>query len=214
MLKVKYFTFNPFQENTYLVTDSESGDTLIIDPGCYDPEERAALTSYIAEHNLHPTRLLNTHCHIDHIFGNAFIAQTYDLGLEIPAGEQMVLNYAEAMGMQFGTPVDKMPAPSRLLSDKDSISLGGYSFTLLSTPGHSPDSLCFYCASENVLISGDVLFFGSIGRYDLPGGDYHTLMQSIQDKLMILPDPTKVYPGHGPETTIGQERTHNPFLTG
>jgi glyoxylase-like metal-dependent hydrolase (beta-lactamase superfamily II) len=157
-------------------------------------------------------KVINTHCHIDHVFGIPFITKRYGLKLEIHQGEVIVLNFAQQAGMMYGTPVENMPEPGAFLNEGDTVSFGNTSLEILFTPGHSPASVCFYDNTGKQLISGDVLFNGSIGRTDLPGGDYETLMQSIFKKLLVLDDDVIVYPGHMESTTIGDERARNPFI--
>lgn len=211
MIRIHSFTFNPFQENTYLLIN-EQKECIIIDPGCYYEEERHAFLHYIESESLKPVRLLNTHCHLDHIFGNRLVAATFGLGLEIHPQEQVVLDRSPAAGALYNVPFEPSPAPSHFLQHGDLISWGADKLEVLLTPGHSPGSICFYCAAQQLVISGDVLFYQSIGRTDLPGGDHDTLIQSIHTQLFPLGDAVKVYPGHGPATTIGAERMHNPFL--
>jgi len=214
MATIISLTFNPFQENTYILYD-ESGECVIIDPGCYSPDERNRLKAEISEKGLIPVRLLNTHCHIDHVFGNQFVADTYGLELEIHEGEVPVLEAAPQSAMMFGIPIpgeSLSPAPGRFLKPGEKISFGQTELDILFTPGHSPASVSFFCNKDRFLIAGDVLFFGSIGRTDLPGGDFDTLIASIADQLLPLGDDVSVHPGHGPATSIGYERQHNPFL--
>lgn len=212
MLQIARFTFNPFQENTYIAYD-ETRECAIIDPGCYTPSEKEELERFIAQMRLKPVRLLNTHCHIDHVFGNRFVAEKYGLELAIPDGEQFVLefakNYAEKM---MGLFYEESPQPAELLREDDTVRFGVSAFRVLSTPGHSPASVCFFAENDRLVFAGDVLFKGSIGRYDLPGGNLEILMQSIFDKLLILNDDVKVFPGHGAATTIGKERRNNPYI--
>jgi glyoxylase-like metal-dependent hydrolase (beta-lactamase superfamily II) len=210
-MKIRSFTFNPFAENTYVLYD-ETGECAIVDPGCYDPDEKEALTACISEEGLKPVRLILTHCHIDHILGLPFIAETYGVQAEMHKGELQVLKYAQQMGMMYGTPVDRMPDPGPFLDDGDVVTFGNTSLEILFTPGHSPASICLFERTTKQLISGDVLFRDSIGRTDLPGGNYETLLKSIFSKLMILDDDVRVYPGHMETTTIGTERQWNPFL--
>lgn len=210
-LKIQSFTFNPFEENTYIISAS-NGECIIIDPGCFDQQERQSVLDYIMDNQLKPVRLINTHCHIDHILGNAFVAKNYNLKLEIHKGEQVVLQAQESVANMYSIDYELSPAPSFFLEEGDTITLGGLELLVLFTPGHSPASICFYCESEGWLIGGDVLFFESIGRTDLPGGDHQTLLQSIRTQLFVLPDETIVYPGHGEPTKIGYEKRFNPFL--
>jgi hydroxyacylglutathione hydrolase len=211
MLQVKHFEFSPIQENTYVVYNEEN-ECIIIDPGCYFDEEKAALQQFITEQKLKPVLLLNTHCHLDHVFGNKWVAETYGLTLHLHPKEKMVLEDAPTRGLMYNMPFDNYTGELIFLKEGDTIPFGKYEFMVLDTPGHSPGSICFYCADQHFIISGDVLFRQSIGRSDLPGGDHQTLIKNIRTKLLVLPDETKVFSGHGPVTTIGDERKHNPYL--
>lgn len=211
MLQIQKFTFNPFQENTYVLYD-DTKECIILDPGMYSNEERRTFTEFITQNDLKPVRLINTHCHLDHIFGNAFLHQTYGLGLEIHAGEESILETGPISSRIYGLELEKSPAPEKYLEEGDQVTFGEQSMQSILTPGHSPASLSFYHEESKSLFSGDVLFFESIGRTDLPGGNYDTLVQSIRNKLFPLGDEVTVYPGHGPSTSLGYEREHNPFL--
>jgi hydroxyacylglutathione hydrolase len=211
-MRVQTFLFNDFQENTYLLIDEESKTCIIVDPGCNGTAEQAQFSAYIEAHRLKPTRLINTHCHIDHILGNAYVANKYGLQLEAHAGEIPVLQAGTRTAAMYGIPYVTSPDIALFLDESQVINLGNQSLSILLCPGHSPASLCFYHAESKQLIAGDVLFHESIGRTDLPGGDYDTLINSINNKLWPLPDDTIVYPGHGIPTTIGHEKNHNPFL--
>jgi hydroxyacylglutathione hydrolase len=211
MLQIKAFTFNPFAENTYIAYD-ETAQAVVFDPGCYAPNERKMLTAFIADKGLKIQRLINTHCHLDHIFGNAFVEETYGVPLECHRAEIPVLERAPMAGQMYGTPLPAQKIPTEFIEDNAEISFGNTVCRAILAPGHSPGSLCFYFEKEKILIGGDVLFFGSIGRTDLPGGSHQQLLQSIEQRLMVLPDDVKVYSGHGQTTTIGYERHHNPFL--
>lgn len=213
MIKIDFFTFNPFQENTYILSD-DSRECVIIDPGCYDSFEKDELDSFIKNQKLKPVRLLNTHCHIDHVLGNKFVADNYKLQIELNFLEIPLLRAVVDYAPQYGIFCEPSPEPFALINEGDVIKFGNSNLKILFTPGHSPGSFCFYNEKEKFVISGDVLFQMSIGRTDLPGGDYETLIKSIREKLFILPDDVKVYPGHGPETNIGFEKRNNPFLTG
>ena len=216
MAKVIKLTFNPFQENTYIVYD-DSKECVIFDPGCYTSQEQQQLVEVLEQHELKPVRLINTHCHLDHIFGNKFVAETYQLPLEIHKGELPVLEAAPQSAMMFGIsfPGGQLsPTPGKFLEAGETVQFGQTSLDILFTPGHSPASISFYCAAARFLIAGDVLFYESIGRTDLPGGDFDTLIQSITQQLFPLGDDVVVYAGHGPETSIGYERRHNPFVRG
>lgn len=214
MARVVRFTFNPFQENTYLVID-QTKQCALFDPGCASAAERDELARYIDAEELQPVRLINTHCHVDHIFGNAFVARRYGLELEIHRRELPVLQAAPASAQLFGIDYrEELLEPERFLEEGQEVVFGNTRLQVLLTPGHSPGSLSFYCAEDGFLISGDVLFQGSIGRTDLPGGDMATLLHSIREKLLPLGDEVVVHSGHGPDTTLGQERRSNPFLIG
>ncbi|MEW6468034.1 MAG: MBL fold metallo-hydrolase [Bacteroidota bacterium] len=211
MIQVHSFTFGPFQENTYVLSD-ETKECVIIDPGCYDRSERAQLAGYISEKKLRPVRLLNTHGHIDHVFGNKFISESYQLGPEIHKKDLSVLDSLMQVAQLYGLQAEPSPAPSAFLDEGDTVAFGRSALDVLFAPGHSPGSICFVSRPQKFVIGGDVLFYGSIGRTDLPGGDYDTLIGSIRTRLFPLGDDFTVYSGHGPETTIGFERKHNPFV--
>ncbi len=212
MANVVCLTYNPFQENTYLIHD-HSGECIIFDPGCYTDAERENLKQKIHDLGVKPVRLINTHCHLDHVFGNEFIANHYGLKLEIHEDELPVYEAVPQICKFYGIPFDtNLPAPSSFIKEGEVIKFGNSTLEVLLTPGHSPASLSFYDKTDGNLIAGDVLFRDSIGRTDLPGGDYDTLLKSIKEKLLVLEDDIKVHPGHGPQTTIGYERANNPFL--
>jgi glyoxylase-like metal-dependent hydrolase (beta-lactamase superfamily II) len=211
MLTVKSFTFNPLQENTYVV-HNQSGECCIIDPGCYFGNERNELKEYIQDADLSPKYLLNTHCHLDHVFGNKFVHDTWGLTLHLHEKEKPVLEYAPTFGLSWGLPFDNYKGDLIFLREGEAIRLGNDALRILFTPGHSPGHVCFYAEAEQFVIGGDVLFHQSIGRTDLPGGNFDTLITSIHKQLFVLPDDVVVYSGHGPETTIGYEKVHNPFL--
>jgi hydroxyacylglutathione hydrolase len=211
MLKIQQFTFSPIQENTYVVFN-EKGACAIIDPGCYFDNEYKELTDFIDTNNLLPKCLLNTHCHLDHVFGNKPVAEKYGLTLQIHPNEKMLLDYAPVSGESWGMPFKNYEGPLTYINEGDRITIGDDQLEILFTPGHSPGSISFYYPPGNFVISGDVLFQSGIGRTDLPGGDFDTLIKSIREKLFVLPDDVIVYSGHGPQTTIGEEKNSNPFL--
>ena len=213
MLTLKSFAFNPLAENTDVLNDQMDA-CVIIDPGCYFDNERAVLQEYIEQQSLSPKILLNTHCHLDHVFGNKFVYETWDLPLYLHEKELPVLDSAPAMGKSWGMPFENYNGDLHFLVPGETILLGDDRLTILFLPGHSPGSVGFYCASQGFIIGGDVLFHESIGTSDLPGGDHATLLRSIREQLLTLPDDTIVYPGHGEPTTIGHEKAHNPFLRG
>lgn len=210
-MQIKAFTFNPFQENTYILYD-ETKECVIIDPGCNSVAEQNQLKQFIEKEKLKPVRLLNTHCHLDHIFGNHWVAETYGLPLEANEKEIPMLSYSEQASAMYGVPMQTSPAIEIFLTEKDIITFGTQKLSILFTPGHSPGSICFYHKESNCLIAGDVLFRESIGRTDLPMGNHEDLLRSIKTKLFLLPKETKVYSGHGISTTIGYEMQHNPFF--
>ncbi len=211
MLHIQSFTFNPVKENTYLLYN-EARQCCIIDPGCYFASEEKALTDFIASNNLLPTYLLNTHCHLDHIFGNRFIHKTYGLTLHLHPLEKPVLEYGPTAGQLWQLPFDNYDGELKFLNEGDIVKLGDEALHVLLTPGHSPGSISFYSKEHKFLISGDVLFEGSVGRTDLPGGSFEVLEESIMTKLYTLPEDVIVYPGHGGSTTIGDEMKTNPFV--
>ena len=211
MLTVKSFEFSPFQENTYILYN-EFNDCIIIDPGCYYDAEKDKLVAFITQNNLKPTMLINTHCHLDHVFGNKFIAEKYHLTLQMHENEKPVLAFATTSGLMYNVPFDNYEGNFIYLNEGDTIKLGDDALHILLTPGHSPGSLSFYSAKNNFIISGDVLFQNSVGRSDLPGGNHEQLIKSIKEKLLVLPVQTIVYSGHGPATTIGEEKRNNPYL--
>jgi hydroxyacylglutathione hydrolase len=211
MLNIKSFVFSPIQENTYVLYN-EQNECMVIDPGCYFPEEEDELKAFITQSNLQPRMLLNTHCHLDHVFGNKFIAETYGLTLHMHRDEKPLLDYAPTSGLVYNMPFDNYRGEYVYLEEGNRVKLGEDELEVIEAPGHSPGHICFYCAKQNFIISGDVLFNRSIGRTDLPGGDHETLLKNIREKLFVLPAETRVYSGHGPETTIGDEKKYNPFL--
>lgn len=210
MLQVQRFTFNPVQENTYLLYNGEK-ECCIIDPGCYFASEEKELVDYISSHQLKPVMLLNTHCHLDHIFGNRFVAAKYGLSLHLHKLELPILERGPATGDMWQLPFQNYEGEMIFLEEGSSLKLGEETLEILLTPGHSPGSVCFYSRLHKFLIGGDVLFQGSVGRTDIPGGDMDTLLQSIKTKLYTLPEDVIVYPGHGDSTTIGDEMKTNPF---
>jgi glyoxylase-like metal-dependent hydrolase (beta-lactamase superfamily II) len=213
MLTVTSFTCNPVQENTYVV-HNDTGECCIVDPGCYFGNERNELKEFIQISGLTPKYLLNTHCHLDHVFGNKFIHDTWGLTLHLHEKEKPVLDYAPTFALNWGLPFDNYKGDLIFLREGDTIPLGNDALQILFTPGHSPGHIAFYCQAQQFVLGGDVLFRESIGRTDLPGGDFDTLIASIRNQLFVLPPATVVFPGHGPQTTIGYEKIHNPFLRG
>ncbi len=212
-MNIKSFTFNPFQENTYIVYD-ETKECLIIDPGCYTDSEQKELKTFINKEELTPVKLINTHCHIDHVLGNHFVNEQWDIELHMHKEDLPILKNAKDIGKIYGLEAYKdSPHPKHFLSQGDTLTFGKSDFKILFTPGHAPGHICLYNKQSNLLISGDVIFQRSIGRTDLPGGDYNTLINSIITKIFPLPDKTQIFCGHGPSTTLGYEKEHNPFLS-
>lgn len=211
MITVQIFTFNPVEENTYVLFN-EVKDAIIIDPGCYFPEEKKTVKDFIKDNELNLVQLLNTHCHLDHVFGNQWIYENYGLELFLHPNEEQVLKFAPQTAQMWGLPFENYDGLLHFIDNDDIIKLGNDELKVLLTPGHSPGSICFYHEEQNLVIGGDVLFKESIGRTDLPGGNHAALIESIRHQLFILPDDTVVYPGHGDPTTIGYEKKHNPFL--
>ncbi|MBS1729442.1 MAG: MBL fold metallo-hydrolase [Bacteroidetes bacterium] len=213
MINIKVFAFNPFQENTYILFN-DSGMAILIDPGYFFPGEKELLYQFIAEKKLRMVQLLNTHCHLDHIFGANDAFEKWGLPMYLHPQEEIVLERSPEAALMYGVKLTTFTGELIFIREGDLIRLGDDELQVLLTPGHSPGSICLYCEKQAFVISGDVLFLDSIGRSDLPGGDYETLLKSIKEKLFRLPDETVVYPGHGKETTIGYEKKNNPFLQG
>ena len=211
MISIKSFTFNPFQENTYIAYD-ESKECVIVDPGCYDANENAILKSFIEKENLKPVALINTHCHLDHVFGNKFVADTYNLSPVMHKLDLPMLEYAPLAATKYGVHLGELPEVTNFIEEGDFLKFGNSEFEILFTPGHAPGHICLVNKKENIALSADVLFYLSIGRTDLPMGDHETLLTSIREKLFVLDDAMVVYPGHGPKTSIGFEKANNPFL--
>ncbi|RYG41628.1 MAG: MBL fold metallo-hydrolase, partial [Chitinophagaceae bacterium] len=189
-----------------------SGDCAIIDPGCYYDAEKDALAAFIKQNGLSPVLLANTHCHLDHVFGNKFVAETWKLPLHLHPLEQQLLEMAAASGLMYNLPFDNYSGELIFINPGEKLKLRDEELEIIFTPGHSPGSLSFYSATSGFVISGDALFAGSIGRTDLPGGDHEQLLESIKSQLLVLPDETVVHSGHGPATTVGRESRENPFL--
>lgn len=211
MIEIKYFTFNPFAENTYVLHDTETREAVIIDPGCYEKEEQNQLNDYISAQQLKVVKLLNTHGHIDHVLGNAWVKEKYGVKLYVHREDEATLRSVETYAAVYGFPRYTAATPDEYLQEGRSVAFGNGSLEILFVPGHAPGHIAFYHPEQKFCINGDCLFQGSIGRTDLPGGDFDTLIKSIRTQLFPLPDDTVVYCGHGPATTIGHEKKHNPF---
>jgi len=210
-MQIKKFTFNYFSENTYVLYD-ETNECVIIDPGCCNRSEEMELQNFITTGGLNPVLLLNTHCHIDHILGNAFAANTWKISLQIHKEDLIVLNSGISVAAQYGIPYQPSPLPEVFLEEGQTITFGNTVLDIVFTPGHSPGSICFINHKDKIVIGGDVLFQGSIGRTDLPGGNFETLANSIRTKLYTLPDDYVVFSGHGLETNTGVEKNTNPYV--
>lgn len=210
VINIQSFVFNPFQENTYVIYD-ETDECVIIDPGCYDKAERDELADFIEGNGLKVRMLLNTHCHIDHILGNTFVKERYHTQLFLHPTEEFVLNAQKILAPHYGMPLYQEAKPDGYLQEPNLVEFGDQKFSVLFVPGHSPGHIAFYNEKEKIVLAGDVLFRSSVGRTDLPGGNHNTLINSIHQKLFTLPNDVTVYPGHGGETTIGFEKTTNPF---
>ncbi|MBY0244736.1 MAG: MBL fold metallo-hydrolase [Sphingobacteriaceae bacterium] len=211
MINLQKLTFNPYRENTYILFD-ETNECVIIDPGMYNGEEQSKMVNFINEKGLKPVLLLNTHAHIDHVLGNKFVFDTWGLKPQMHEGELGVLHSVVSYAPQMGIQYDVSPNPEVFLPETGTVYFGNSSLELIFAPGHSPAHLCFYAKEEKFLVGGDVLFYNSIGRTDLPGGNHQQLLDSIRTKIFVLPDDCLVYPGHGPKTSVGFEKENNPFL--
>ena len=211
-MKIKRFEFNMFPVNCYVLAD-ETQEAVIIDAGCYYPEEQRQLKSFITTHQLTVRHLLNTHLHADHLFGNAFAAREFGVSPEASQQDEFLLAGIPTFCKSFGFPLNEKPAAlGHYISDGETIRFGNTELKAISVPGHSPGSLVYYCEKEHCMFSGDTLFKGSIGRADLEGGNFDDLRENIMSRLFVLPDNTMVYPGHGNETSIGNEKKNNPFF--
>lgn len=213
-MKIQQFTFNFFAENSYVLYD-DTNECVIVDPGCYHNEEKHALKSFITDNALKPVKLLNTHCHLDHIFGNSFVAEEFGLDLYCHPKEvewiEQAPYYSQAM---YGIKIEPSPMPKYFLEEGDTVTFGTTTLNVLFAPGHSVGSIIFYSKEDKAAIVGDVIFKQSIGRTDLPGGSYPELENSIKTKIYTLPDDTVLYPGHMETTTVGEEKKLNPFVKG
>ncbi len=211
MIQIHQLTFGPFSENTYLISDSDK-NAIVVDPGMYYPEENARFFEYINNHQLSLNRMILTHAHLDHVFGVNWVNETYGLSPEVHLDDKVMYDNAVAVATQYGLQMKALVPPIVGLESGSSFEFGGVKFEVAHASGHSPGSVCFYCEAESILIAGDVIFQGSIGRTDLPGGDFDTLISSIRREVLTLPDDVSIYSGHGPITNVGRERITNPFL--
>lgn len=210
-MNIKIFVFNAFMVNCYLLWDATS-EAIIVDAACYDGKEQKQLADFIAKNNLKLVRNINTHCHIDHILGNGFIERTYGIRPEYHKDGDPFFHTAKEIGLSFGYKLDTIPEPKGYLEDGDTVRFGNSELKVLFTPGHAAGHICLYSEEDGLVLTGDVLFRETIGRTDLPSGDFDLLMNSIKTKLFTLPPETVVWPGHGPETEIDHEARNNPFI--
>jgi len=211
MIKITKFIFNGFQVNTYLLSD-ETKECIIIDAANYDATEDTALANYIEKEGLKPIAQIYTHCHIDHVLGSAFVERKYNIGMGIHPDSIAFLENATTQATMYGFNLKSTAKIANYIKEGDKITFGNSELEVVYTPGHADGSICFINHAQQFIISGDVLFRESIGRTDLPTGDFDVLHHNIIKKLFSLPDVYTVYPGHGPETNIGHERINNPFL--
>jgi glyoxylase-like metal-dependent hydrolase (beta-lactamase superfamily II) len=211
MIQIHSFSFGPFSENTYVLWD-ETGEGVIIDPGNSNASENSILKDFVLQKRIVLKHLLLTHAHIDHIAGNRFVYDTWKLLPEVHRNDLTYIERHKEVAAMYGLPCDESPLPRVFLNDKEKVNFGNSELELILTPGHSPGSITFYSAAQKFIICGDVLFYGSVGRTDLPGGSTKALMEAIKLRLFPLGDEVKVYSGHGSTTTVGEEREHNPFL--
>lgn len=210
-MNIKKFTFNPVEVNAIILWD-DTLECVIIDPACFYPQEEEKLRLFIETLHLKPVRLINTHGHFDHLMGNRFVEETWGLKSEIHKEDNYLVEQASAQSLMFGMSMPKPPLPGRFIEDGDVLTFGNSSLKTIFVPGHSPGSVAFYSEADKLLIAGDIIFNGSVGRTDLPKGNHEQLISGIKEKLLVLDPSTKVYCGHGPETTIGAEKSYNQFL--
>ena len=211
MIQIKKFTFNPVQENTFLLYD-ETKECIIVDAGCYFENEKKELDDFISENGLKPVKLVNTHCHFDHLLGVTYCRSKYNIPFLAHKDDAFLVERAVESGDRFAVPLEPIDQPDGFLEEGQKIKFGDSFLEMIHVPGHAPGSIVFHQPEQKFIIAGDVLFYGSIGRTDLPMGSFEQLTSNIKNKLFILPDETAVYCGHGPETSIGFEKKNNPFL--
>ena len=211
MITIQSFCFSAFQENTYVLYN-ELKEAIIIDPGCYTRIEEKILSDFIRKENLKPSLLLNTHCHLDHVFGNNYVSETYGLTAHIHPNEQIVLDRLPEAAAKWGVPTEAYKGPIQYIQEGEMIQFGTDTFKVLLTPGHSPGSVCFYHPGQDFMIGGDLIFKDGVGRTDLPGANPLDLIKSIREQIFPLPDSLTIYSGHGPATTWGREKEHNPYI--
>jgi len=211
MIQVKQFVLNPFQENTYILFD-ETNEAIIIDAGCYTPQEVESIKNFVGSKGLKIKYLVNTHGHIDHLLGIDLLKELFNVESIAHANDLSLFETAPMQGMMFGISIKKAPSIDKTVKEGDQIKFGNSVIEIIHTPGHTTGGICLYVREQGILFSGDTLFRGSIGRTDLSGGNYETIIESIVEKILPLGDDTEVYPGHGDSTTIEFEKRSNPFL--
>lgn len=211
MITVKTFICNPFHENTYILYD-ETGECVIVDAGCYTPDEQESIDSFIAGNNLRPVKLLNTHGHIDHIAGIEYLSKKYKIKLYMHADDVDNINRSVAMGAAWGFNIQVPSCEVNFVEGNDNVTFGNSTLKVIALPGHTKGGVGYYNAEQKIIMVGDTLFRGSIGRTDLPGGDYETIIRSIIKNLLPLGDEVRYYSGHGESSTLGHERRYNPFV--
>ncbi len=212
MITVEQITFNPFQENTFIIHD-ETKEALVVDPGCYYPEEKQRFKDYITTNCLDLKGIISTHSHLDHVFGNHFVMSEFNVGLTIHKEDLQTLKMQSKTCEMYGIPnVDLSPEPTQFIKEGEQIKFGKSVLDVVFVPGHAPGHIAFISHKDKFIINGDCLFNGSIGRTDLPGGSMEQLLTSIRTQIFTLPDDYTVYCGHGPSTTVGFEKNNNPFL--
>jgi len=212
MLKIMTFVFNPFSENTYLIWDDDSKEAAVIDPGFHVEDEEKQFDDFVSANNLKLKYLINTHGHIDHVLGNAYVKKNYEAEYITPEKDVFMIKMVKQQGETFGMNVNESPEADAFITEEFELRLGETNGKFLFTPGHSPGEYCLYFEEDKICFTGDVLFRESIGRYDLWGGDEKILMDSINTKLLSLPEDVTIYPGHGGSSTIGHEMKNNPYL--
>lgn len=212
MIRIEKFVVNPLGENSFIISD-ETGECVFIDPGFYYEEEYEEVRDYITSNKLKPVKITNTHCHFDHIMGVEFVRNEYNIPFLAHADDAFWVERAVEQGEMFGFNMKPVKPVDSFLKENEFVEFGNTKMKIIHVPGHAPGHVVFYSEKDKILIAGDVLFYGSIGRTDLPGGNYEKLISNIKNKLFKLPEETTVYCGHGPETSLGFEKTNNPFLT-
>jgi glyoxylase-like metal-dependent hydrolase (beta-lactamase superfamily II) len=211
MLHIHSFCFNPFQENTYVLYNDQK-EAIIIDPGMYSELEFKQFLQFINKNELSPKLLLNTHCHLDHVFGNNFVSEQFQLTAHFHSNEQIVIDRLPEASAKWGVISEAYKGPVKYINDGEIIPFVNDKLKVLLTPGHSPGSVCFYIAEQEILIGGDLVFMDGVGRTDLPGSNPMDLIKSIRDKILPLPDTTIIFSGHGPETNLSREKRQNPYI--